>query len=586
MDKYTVMIYMVASSLEYDSNEQRQKGWGSRDIAEILAADIPATTNVILECGGTEYWDNPDVPDGAVTRFSVENKQLKQLQNLGRASMTDTGDLSSFITYCKDNYPAEKYVLVLWDHGGGYPLYFGVDYLVTNKGDGYDAKELGDELAAAGVHFDSLVFNACLMGSLEVCMSVKDYVDYMIGAESVVYAPDIEYTSFLTKIEDDTPYLETIIKEYENLIEERGLASSMSVLSLKRIDDVYDAYIQYLNEVKAKLEAGDYYNFAAARENCGEYSNTYCVDLVTLANLYPTDSSTKLINKITSAVDYTFSNVPYGRGLTVLFPYPQTVVTETGETKTTMKKYDYCRSSFVDIGYDPQIIDFFDTFMSQVYVAYNFKTSDCAWYKSPSSGSSTTTSSQTLTLTMTDNGTYKTLDIDPEDIKYSYLAIYAKFAEGDSYYYYNLGSEYKRVVDSNGADGNTTNIFDVYTHVNGEEAKMRIYQITQNGTTSVKVAGYRTADFAAGTVSDTLIEFKDTDQIILVNMDQEADGSYTYREIGADNPLSPSDISVKWVTINQDSEATFYGKYTLFDSYGNKYVTDGYYRLEKNTVMK
>ena len=41
------------------------------------------------------------------------------LANMEETNMGDASNLKDFITYCKANYPADNYALILWNHGGG-----------------------------------------------------------------------------------------------------------------------------------------------------------------------------------------------------------------------------------------------------------------------------------------------------------------------------------------------------------------------------------------------------------------------------------------------------------------------------------
>ncbi len=40
--------------------------------------------------------------------------------------MTDPGTLAGYIRWCAENYPASRYELILWDHGGGSVSGYGV----------------------------------------------------------------------------------------------------------------------------------------------------------------------------------------------------------------------------------------------------------------------------------------------------------------------------------------------------------------------------------------------------------------------------------------------------------------------------
>ena len=111
--------------------------------------------------------------------------------------MSNPDTLKEFIRISLEKYPAEKYDLILWDHGGGPTGGFGADEhyeykpgttelmsfaglvdafsdnAVTNNdadGDGENDK------------FDFINFDACLMNSVELALAMADYTDYYIAS--------------------------------------------------------------------------------------------------------------------------------------------------------------------------------------------------------------------------------------------------------------------------------------------------------------------------------------------------------------------------------------------------------------------
>jgi hypothetical protein len=96
--------------------------------------------------------------------------------------MTKPDTLSGFIQWCAQNFPANRNMLIFWDHGGG-----------SVSGYGYDQKfprpvpcpwaGIDTALAAGGVKFDFIGFDACLMATMETALMTSQYADYLIGSE-------------------------------------------------------------------------------------------------------------------------------------------------------------------------------------------------------------------------------------------------------------------------------------------------------------------------------------------------------------------------------------------------------------------
>ena len=90
------------------------------DLQEMLNARISDKVNIIVETGGAAKWQNSVISNRTNQRYLVTSEGLKLIEdNLGRRSMVDPATLSDFIRYSKANYPADRYMLVMWDHGGG-----------------------------------------------------------------------------------------------------------------------------------------------------------------------------------------------------------------------------------------------------------------------------------------------------------------------------------------------------------------------------------------------------------------------------------------------------------------------------------
>jgi hypothetical protein len=136
------------------------------------------------------------------------------LQDMGAGiDMGDKQTLTDFINWGKTFYPAERYVLVIWNHGNGWRR--SADPGVITRGVSYD-DETGNsiktwELAQAlgNGHFDILAWDASLMQMTEVNYEIKDKVDFIAGSEEsppgAGYPYDLVFKPFR-----DTPTASTV----------------------------------------------------------------------------------------------------------------------------------------------------------------------------------------------------------------------------------------------------------------------------------------------------------------------------------------------------------------------------------------
>jgi len=110
---------------------------------------------------------------------------------LGELNMGDSQTLVDFASWAITEYPAKKYLLVIWNHGGGFrsPAYTAKDIAWddTSGGDKITMPELEYALSAIsaqmGKNIDIVGMDACLMAMTEVAYQIKDYADILVASE-------------------------------------------------------------------------------------------------------------------------------------------------------------------------------------------------------------------------------------------------------------------------------------------------------------------------------------------------------------------------------------------------------------------
>jgi hypothetical protein len=119
--------------------------------------------------------------DSTAAIFQVENKHIDLLKELGEVNMGVASTLADFIRYGKTYFPAQRYILSVYDHGGG----FSGSCRDDTDFDWLTMLEMKEALRTAeGV--DVVMFTApCLMGSLEAMYEINDYTKIFIGSENL-----------------------------------------------------------------------------------------------------------------------------------------------------------------------------------------------------------------------------------------------------------------------------------------------------------------------------------------------------------------------------------------------------------------
>jgi Clostripain family len=180
-------------------------GYVNDALQEIFIDEIASTSNVNV----VVIQDNLDDP--AVMYYIDENHSAIVLEELGEVNMADPQVLKNFIAYGKEQYPADRYLLWVYNHGGAWK---GACLDETDNAIGMTLDNFQKALTDTG-GVDVICFLACLMSSLEAAYELRNCVEVLVGSE------DLAYGSWFDDICGDTNQLLTDTPEVSN--EELGV---------------------------------------------------------------------------------------------------------------------------------------------------------------------------------------------------------------------------------------------------------------------------------------------------------------------------------------------------------------------------
>lgn len=199
---YVLFVYMCGSSLE------TKNGAATKNLAEMLSADIPDGVRIVVQTGGARAWRAYGIPANKSCRYELSEGELLLAQENPDLNMGLSSTLSDFLIWGTENYPAETYSLILWDHGGG--SLGGVCYDENHRNDTLDLKELDTALSVADVFFDFIGFDACLMATYETACIVKKYAANMVASQELEPAGGWDYISLVRNLGKENFYAEVL----------------------------------------------------------------------------------------------------------------------------------------------------------------------------------------------------------------------------------------------------------------------------------------------------------------------------------------------------------------------------------------
>ncbi len=327
-DTVTIMVYMCGTDLESRS------GMASSDLQEMTQARLSDNVTVLIYTGGCTQWRNTTVSSSVNQIYSLTSDGLRRVvSDAGSVSMTKPDTLSSFIKWCHENYPADREELIFWDHGGGSVSGYGYDQKFPQSGS-MSLAGINTALKDAGVKFDFIGFDACLMSTMETALMLDSYADYMIASEETEPGIGWYYTDWLTALSRNSSM--TTLQLGRNIVDDfvstcaskcRGQSATLSVIDLAELSATAPGPMKAFSQsLTAMIQSGEYQKVSSARNSSQEFARSSSIDQIDLAHFAGNVGSSEgraLAEAIRGAVKYnrTSSNIANAYGLSIYFPY-------------------------------------------------------------------------------------------------------------------------------------------------------------------------------------------------------------------------------------------------------------------------
>jgi hypothetical protein len=209
--EWTIMVFV--------NGKNNLEQYALKDMNEMEMVGSSDKVNVVTEIGRIAGYDSSDGNWVGSRRYLVQKdndtKKISSpvVQDLGKVDMGDYKHLADFANWAKTNYPAKRYMLIVWNHGAGWiktpllqvnPAIDTVSDLPKTRGISYDDEtnhhittpQLGLALASIG-KIDVYGSDACLMQMPEVDYEIKDSVDYIVGSEETEPGDGYTYNTLL-----------------------------------------------------------------------------------------------------------------------------------------------------------------------------------------------------------------------------------------------------------------------------------------------------------------------------------------------------------------------------------------------------
>ncbi|MEG1880011.1 MAG: clostripain-related cysteine peptidase, partial [Oscillospiraceae bacterium] len=344
-ESVTIMVYMVASDLE------SMQGRATNDLNEMMTPTLNENVNVYLMTGGTSQWKNSIMSDGKTEFFKLDDKKLSLIEDLGDKKITEPDTLTDFVEKSVSMSPADRYVLVFWDHGKGTMGGFGKDEL--NQGASMSILNIKTALEKSQVKFDIIGFDACLMATAETATALENVCSFMIASEETTPACGWYYTTWLDAVSFN-PSIDTLT--FAKLIVDSAIVHGsletnancvLSVTDVKKSDDIYNKLKNVLNQESFQETAKAENDVKMLGEKEGGYDQ---FDLVDFFDGIEIQGKDELISTVKKTIVYNRLSAPFMKAFGLAFYYP----------KAHVEKYEEVRNMMKGMGYEEEYFKFYD----------------------------------------------------------------------------------------------------------------------------------------------------------------------------------------------------------------------------------
>ena len=332
---WTVMVYVDGdNNLDYYA-------WD--DLSEMESIGSSSEINIITQvdlynsCSGTYRYFVTGAEQGSI--YPLYPNDI--VQTLPEQNMADPVVLNNFINWGINNYPADHYILILWDHGGGWreeSIFMKGIIVDDTSNDFLTMAELVQGLENIEEPLDIIGFDACLMQMAEVYYEIGSSITttsppgYGIGSEESEWGDGWPYDLILADLisnpsMSESTLCETIVNNYISYCGSIGTLSALyfspeitqSTEALNTIDSFANALMNsaYQTEIDSARSSAQSYSSA-------DYKDFYDFAQIVKNNVPDCQSEAQaimdLINTVIISEAHTGFSVDNSHGLSIYLP--------------------------------------------------------------------------------------------------------------------------------------------------------------------------------------------------------------------------------------------------------------------------
>ena len=277
LPEWTFMVYLDA-----DNNLESA---GIDDLNEMETVGSNEHMNIIVQFDRAEGEDSSNGDWTNTRRYYVTKDNDTStihsiiIENMTEQNMGDPRTLTDFVIWTMQNYPAQHYLLSIWDHGGGIK---GTCWDDGSDGDHLNLPELKtaftDIMNITHRKIDIIGFDACLMGGASIHYQLNPFANIIVASEATESNDGWPYDLILRDIErNPSMEPETVARKIvEHYVESYGTLEpwvTQAAFRTKEMKQVFHDIDMVANILKKNLPLYEA-SIADSRENTESYDLT------------------------------------------------------------------------------------------------------------------------------------------------------------------------------------------------------------------------------------------------------------------------------------------------------------------------
>jgi len=236
--------------------------------------------------------------------LEIHTREEKLVKSYPELNSSDPAVFNEIIQDAVSLYPAREYGLILWSHGASW-LPSGTK--LRSFGNDYGAQMNIPDLAnALPARFNFILFDACLMGAVEVAYELKDKTDYIIASPTETVYDGFPYDQIILELIQPTIDFNAVAHsyfDYYNTQEGAYQSATVSVIETRYLPDLAAGMKQLCENNPADFQKFD----RTSVQRLDVFEEQYTFDLLDFVNkIFPDANKDDFTDQLDKVVLYKY----------------------------------------------------------------------------------------------------------------------------------------------------------------------------------------------------------------------------------------------------------------------------------------